>query len=129
MSACDVSKTVQVCSFYQSGFPRSECLPLPYDPANPEAPYSENGFRLTCDGTLQTDSTGREYVCKCGGNLDPNVINPLYKPDLPGDLPHPFIYDCTVQRSRNVLVDVHTALGLVQNSEIDLRPIVDLVPT
>jgi hypothetical protein len=120
---------VRICSYFVSSDIATQCLPFLYDPSNPESPVNSFGVQLTCDGSPHaavTDVTGEQYACLCGGNLDPSVVtvDAIYQPV---DWGPPIITNCTTQTSQDVLVEVNTALKVVVNSKIDLKPVIDLV--
>jgi hypothetical protein len=130
--ACDFKKLTNIYSYYDATYgvySTSECLPLSYPPSTPETPYYFDGTPLICDNSLHTSPTNTTYICRLDKNLDAETIQPLYTSSI-GSSPSVSILDCTsIHNSHEVIVDFHQALDRVQRNGVDLRPIINIVPT
>jgi hypothetical protein len=128
---CNFKGLTNVYSYYDAtlgGSYTTECLPLFYPPASPETPYYLDGSPLTCDNLVHVSLTNKTYICRLDDNLDAGVIQPLYNSTDRGDSPS--LLDCrSIRNSHDIMVDFHQALGRVQRSGVDLRPIINIVPT
>jgi hypothetical protein len=128
---CNFKEITNLYSYYDAswgGSSMSECLPLLYPPSNPETPYYFDGTPLICDNSVHISLSNKSYICKFGSNLDAETIQPLYSPT--DTRQSPLLLDCmSVLNSHDAMVDVRQALDLVQKGRVDLRPIINIVPT
>jgi hypothetical protein len=129
--ACNFRELTNIYSYYDAswgGSSMSECLPLSYPPSTPETPYYFDGTPLICDNSVHTSLTNKTYICRLDKNLDAETIQPLYTSSIGSGIVS--ILDCTsVHNSHDVIVDFHQALDRVQRNGVDLRPIINIVPT
>jgi hypothetical protein len=128
---CSFKELTNIYPYYDASFGGSyttECLPLFYPPSSPETPYYLDGSPLTCDNSVHISRTNTSYICRFGENLDAETIQPLYTPT--GPRTSPSLLDCmSIRNSHDVMVDYQQALDRVQSNGVDLRPIINIVPT